>query len=88
MYAPEQWSDSCRTCRTGSYGPIGWLCIKACTRTTYPSDKQSGIWRPPLLKFVHHNREQRALNLHRRGRCCATPSITPLCDKRCGTKNS
>jgi len=21
MYAPEHWSGSCRTCRTGSYGP-------------------------------------------------------------------
>jgi len=21
MYAPKHWSGSCRTCRTGSYGP-------------------------------------------------------------------
>jgi len=21
MYAPEHWSGSCRTCRTGGYGP-------------------------------------------------------------------
>jgi len=29
MYAPEHWSDSCRTCRTGSYGPgrSRWLSV-------------------------------------------------------------